>query len=107
MICSALGEVVVTDKTCKKWFQGFRNGDFDLSDPEKPDQPKTFEDEDWNNRGKSYSNGKRTCTRSRSYLASNFSSLASIRKNSKTKPMDKDTELICTPNNSAGYSFIY
>ena len=32
-------------KTCKKWFQKFRNGDFDLSNQERPDQPKKFEDE--------------------------------------------------------------
>ena len=32
LIHSALGESAVTHKTCKKWFQRFRNGDFDLSD---------------------------------------------------------------------------
>ena len=32
MICSALGEDAVTHETCKKWFQRFRNSDFDLSD---------------------------------------------------------------------------
>ena len=46
MICSALGEGVVTHKTCKKWFQRFRNGDFDFSNRERPDQPKKFEDEE-------------------------------------------------------------
>ena len=46
MICSALGEGAVTHKTCKKWFQRFRNVDFDLSDRERPGQPKKFEDEE-------------------------------------------------------------
>ena len=44
MICSTLGESAVTHKACKKWFQRFCNGD--LSDREKPDQPKRFEDEE-------------------------------------------------------------
>ena len=150
MICSALGEVAVTHKTCKKWFQRFRNGNFDLSDRKRPGQPKKFEDKEleqlleenpthtetelahaigvtqqaissrlhrlgriqkagrWVQRqatgvtpeGKSYSNGKRTYTRSLSYSASNFSSLASTRKNSKGRPMDST----CKVNN---LKFIY
>ena len=42
IICSALGESAVTHKTCKKWFQRFRNGDFDLSNRKRPGQPKKF-----------------------------------------------------------------
>ena len=34
----------MTHKTCKKWFQKFRYGDFDLSDRERPGQPKKFEE---------------------------------------------------------------
>ena len=45
MTCSALGEGAVTHKTCKKWFQRCRNGDFDHSDRERPCQSKKFEDE--------------------------------------------------------------
>ena len=45
MICSALREGAVTQKTCKKWFQKFRNGDFDLFDRERPGQLEKFEDE--------------------------------------------------------------
>ena len=44
IICSALGEGAVTHKMCKKWFQRFRNGDFDLSVRERPGQTKKFED---------------------------------------------------------------
>ena len=100
MICSVLGECAVTHKACKKWFQRFGNGDFDISDRQRAGQPKKIP-----RRGtratpgeKSYSNGKKTCARSRSYSASNFPSLASIRKNSKRRPMAEDTELICKPN---------
>ena len=46
MIYSALGENAVTYKMCKKWFQRFRNGDFDFSDWERHGQPKNFEDEE-------------------------------------------------------------
>ena len=45
-ICSALREGAVTHKTYKKWFQRFRNLDFDLSDRERPVQPKKFENEE-------------------------------------------------------------
>ena len=45
-IFSALGEGAVTHKTCKKWsVQRFCNSNFDLSDRERPDQSKKFEDE--------------------------------------------------------------
>ena len=37
---------MLSHKTCKKWSQRFRNGDYDLSDRERPDQPKKFEDEE-------------------------------------------------------------
>ncbi|KMQ88968.1 histone-lysine n-methyltransferase setmar [Lasius niger] len=30
MICSALGKSTVIHKTCKKWYQRFRDGNFDL-----------------------------------------------------------------------------
>ena len=44
MIFSALEKGAVMHKTCKKWFQRFRDSDFDLSNRERPDQPKKFED---------------------------------------------------------------
>lgn len=46
MIISALGEGAVTYKTSKKWFSKFREGNFDLSDSERPGQSKRFLDED-------------------------------------------------------------
>ena len=36
MICSALEESAMTHKAYKKWFQRFRNDDFDLCDRERP-----------------------------------------------------------------------
>lgn len=46
MICSAIGENAVSYSTCKKWFQRFREGNFNLKDEERPGQPKKFEDEE-------------------------------------------------------------
>ena len=46
MICSDLGEGAVTHKTCKKWYQRFRDGNFDISDRERPGQPKKFNDDE-------------------------------------------------------------
>ena len=74
IICSALGEGTMMQKTCEKWFQRFHNGDFDLSERERRGQPKK------NSKTRNWSNSwrkillkrKKTCTRSRSYWASNF-----------------------------------
>lgn len=46
MICTDLGQDAVTYKTCKKWYQRFRNGDFDLSDRRRSGQPQKFRDTD-------------------------------------------------------------
>ena len=60
MICSALGEGVVTHKTCKNWFQRFRNGYFDFSDRERPGQSKSRKRGIGTTPGgKSYSNGRK------------------------------------------------
>ncbi|CAK9811618.1 Mariner Mos1 transposase [Anthophora quadrimaculata] len=40
MVYSALDENAVTYKTCKKWFQRFRRGNFDLNDAERSRTPK-------------------------------------------------------------------
>ena len=44
MICSSLGKGFPTHKTFKKWFQRFRNADFDLFNRERSGQPKNIED---------------------------------------------------------------
>ncbi|CAK9816502.1 Mariner Mos1 transposase [Anthophora quadrimaculata] len=45
IIYSALGENAATNKTCKKWFQRFRSGNFDLNDADSG-TPKKVEDEE-------------------------------------------------------------
>lgn len=85
MICSALGEGAVIHKTCKERYQRFRSGDFDLSERERPGQPKKFEDEklwavvEWKLR--SNSAGARTATWS--YPSMHFHALTSAAKDSE------------------------
>ena len=46
MIYAALGKDIVSYSTCKKWYQQFKNGNFDLHDEERTGQPKKVEDEE-------------------------------------------------------------
>jgi len=46
MICSALEEGAVSYSTCKKWFQRFKSGNFDLNDRKCPGQPKKVNNEE-------------------------------------------------------------
>lgn len=46
MICAALGEAAVSYSTCKKWFQRFKQGNFELRDAERPGQPQKVDDEE-------------------------------------------------------------
>ncbi len=46
MLVEAYGEYAPSDRTCRTWFERFRSGDFDVSDKERPGQPKKFEDEE-------------------------------------------------------------
>jgi len=38
------GDETPSERTCKVWFECFRNGDFNMRDKERPEQPKKFED---------------------------------------------------------------
>ncbi|XGW13289.1 hypothetical protein V3C99_013710, partial [Haemonchus contortus] len=44
MLFDTYGEQAPSERTCREWFQRFRNGDFDLKDRERSVQPKKFED---------------------------------------------------------------
>ena len=46
MICSALREDAVFYTTCKKWFQRFKSGNFDLNNEKRPRQPMKVNDEE-------------------------------------------------------------
>lgn len=38
------GDETLSERTCRVWFERFRNDNFDLKDKERPGQPKKFED---------------------------------------------------------------
>jgi hypothetical protein len=40
------GEHIITQKTCERWFQRFKTGEFDVKDKARPGQPKKVEDAD-------------------------------------------------------------
>nr|AAC16610.1 transposase [Drosophila simulans]AAC16611.1 transposase [Drosophila simulans]AAC16615.1 transposase [Drosophila simulans] len=44
MLVEAFGEQVPTVKTCERWFQRFKSGDFDVDDKEHGKPPKRYED---------------------------------------------------------------
>lgn len=44
ILVAVYGEHAPSFPTCKRWFTRFRRGDFDVSDKERPGQPKKFED---------------------------------------------------------------
>ena len=44
MLVEAYGEAALSDRTCREWFQKFKNGDFDVEDKDRSGRPKIYED---------------------------------------------------------------
>ena len=44
ILVEAYGEHALQERMCRKWFQRFKSGDFDLNDKERGKPPKKFED---------------------------------------------------------------
>ena len=44
MLVEAYGDHALSEPTCKRWFQRFRNNDFDVRSEERGRPPKKFED---------------------------------------------------------------
>ena len=44
MLVEAYGDHTLSEATCKRWFQRFRNNDFDVRNEERGRPPKKFED---------------------------------------------------------------
>ena len=38
------GEAVLSERSCREWFQKFKNGEFDIEDKELSERPKVYED---------------------------------------------------------------
>ncbi|XP_018402810.1 PREDICTED: uncharacterized protein LOC108779803 [Cyphomyrmex costatus] len=46
MLVEVYGDTAPTDKSCREWFQRFKNGDFSVEDKPRSGQPKKFEDKE-------------------------------------------------------------
>lgn len=44
-ICTVYGTDAINEKTCQKWFQRFRSGDFNLEDAPRSGRPITIDDD--------------------------------------------------------------
>ncbi|GFT00898.1 mariner Mos1 transposase [Trichonephila clavipes] len=44
MLSNTYGEAAISERTCREWFQRFKNGDFDVEDQHGGGREKVFED---------------------------------------------------------------
>ena len=38
------GEAALSERSCREWFQKFKNGEFDMEDSERSERPNVYED---------------------------------------------------------------
>jgi len=61
MLVKVYGDTAPTDKSCRKWFRRFKDGDFSIEDKPRSGQPKKFEDKELEARRRSESNARGAC----------------------------------------------
>ncbi|GBP43043.1 Mariner Mos1 transposase [Eumeta japonica] len=44
LLVKVYNEAVLSEKTCREWFQKFKNGDFDVEGKDRSGRPKIYED---------------------------------------------------------------
>ena len=44
LLVETYGEAALSEKSCRGWFQKFKNGEFDIEDKERSGRPKVYED---------------------------------------------------------------
>ncbi|EGI60743.1 Mariner Mos1 transposase, partial [Acromyrmex echinatior] len=44
LLVKAYGEATLSERSCREWFQKFKNGKFDIEDKERSERPKVYED---------------------------------------------------------------
>ena len=44
LIVETYGEAVLSERSCREWFQKFEDGEFDIQDKERSGRPKVYED---------------------------------------------------------------
>jgi len=44
LLVEAYGDAALSERSCREWFQKFKNGEFDVEDKERSGRPKIYED---------------------------------------------------------------
>ena len=44
LLVKAFDEAALSKRSCREWFQKFKNGEFDIKDKERSERPKVYED---------------------------------------------------------------
>ena len=44
LLVETYGEAASSERSCREWFQNFKNGGFDIEDQERSGKPKVYED---------------------------------------------------------------
>jgi len=44
LLVEIYGDVALSERSCREWFQKFKNGEFDVEDKERSGRPKMYED---------------------------------------------------------------
>jgi len=44
LLVEAYGDAALSERSCREWFQKFKNGEFDVEDKERSGRPKVYED---------------------------------------------------------------
>lgn len=44
LLVEAYGEAALSERSCREWFQKFKNGEFDIEDKKRSGRPKVYED---------------------------------------------------------------
>ena len=44
LLVETYGEAALSERSCREWFQKFKNGEFDIEDKERSGRPKVYED---------------------------------------------------------------
>ncbi|EGI69270.1 Mariner Mos1 transposase [Acromyrmex echinatior] len=44
LLVEAYDEAALSERSCREWFQKFKNGEFDVEDKERNGRPKVYED---------------------------------------------------------------
>jgi len=85
LLVEAYDDAALSERSCREWFQKFKNGEFDVEDKERSGRPKVYEDAEA--LLDEVPNAKRTCTYIRSDSTNNFISFEIIGNDSKAREL--------------------